>query len=103
MRAERRGAAVAVSVRDNGVGIRSDVLEHVFDPFVPSAPTTARRASLGIGLTLARSIAVLHGGTIEARSAGLGKGSEFTVRLPLLETAAQSAARAPSPTAPRWR
>ncbi|HXS80024.1 MAG TPA: ATP-binding protein [Gammaproteobacteria bacterium] len=84
LRAEQRGAHVVVSVRDNGAGIRADVLDHVFDPFVQGERSYSRsKGGLGIGLTLARSIVVLHGGTIEARSAGLGAGSEFVVRLPL--------------------
>ncbi|HEX7237619.1 MAG TPA: ATP-binding protein, partial [Gammaproteobacteria bacterium] len=85
VRAEQRGPHVVVSVRDNGAGIRADVLAHVFEPFVQGERSYTRsKGGLGIGLTLARSIVVLHGGTIEARSAGLGQGSEFLVRLPLL-------------------
>jgi PAS domain S-box-containing protein len=85
LRAEHRGPHVVVSVRDNGAGIRGEVLAHVFEPFVQGERSYTRsQGGLGIGLTLARSIVVLHGGTIEARSAGLGQGSEFLVRLPLL-------------------
>jgi len=92
LRAERRGSHVVVSVRDNGTGIRPDVLVRVFDPFVQGERSYNRsQGGLGIGLTLARSIVVLHGGTIEASSAGLGKGSEFTVRLPLLLPVVESA------------
>jgi PAS domain S-box-containing protein len=84
LRAEQRGADVVVSIRDNGAGIRADVLARVFEPFVQGERSYTRsKGGLGIGLTLARSIVVLHGGTIEARSAGLGQGSEFVVRLPL--------------------
>jgi PAS domain S-box-containing protein len=92
LRAERRDSHVSVCVRDNGVGIRSEVLAHVFEPFVQGERSYTRsQGGLGIGLTLARSIVVLHGGTIEARSPGLGHGSEFIVRLPLLPPLAQSA------------
>jgi PAS domain S-box-containing protein len=84
LRAEQSGAYVVVSVRDNGAGMRGDVLAHVFDAFVQGDRSYSRaKGGLGIGLTLARSIVALHGGTIEARSAGLGQGSEFIVRLPL--------------------
>jgi CheY-like chemotaxis protein len=93
MRAERGASEVIVSVRDNGAGIRADVLPNVFDPFVQGERSYNRsKGGLGIGLTLARSIVVLHGGAIEARSAGLGQGSEFVVRLPLPPAKAQSAA-----------
>ena len=89
LRAERRGADVIVSVRDNGTGIRAEVLPSVFDPFVQAERTYSRsQGGLGIGLTLARSIVALHGGSIEARSAGSGQGSEFVVRLPLLQPVA---------------
>jgi PAS domain S-box-containing protein len=91
LRGEQRGDHVVVSVRDNGAGIRSDVLAHVFDPFVQGERSYSRsKGGLGIGLTLARSIVALHGGTIEARSAGLGQGSEFVVRLPLPPPSAAS-------------
>ena len=76
-----QGAAV-VAVRDNGVGIPAASLPRVFDMFMQGA---ARRGEggLGIGLTLARTLAEMHGGGIEARSAGTGHGSEFVVRLPV--------------------
>jgi signal transduction histidine kinase/ActR/RegA family two-component response regulator len=91
--AHRRGANVVVSVRDNGAGMRAEVLARVFDPFVQGSRSYNRsQGGLGIGLTLARSIVELHGGGIEARSAGLGQGSELVVRLPLL----QADAAAPS-------
>jgi signal transduction histidine kinase/ActR/RegA family two-component response regulator len=91
LRAEQRGAHVVVSVRDNGAGIRSDLLEQVFEPFVQGERNYNRsKGGLGIGLTLARSIVALHGGTIEGRSAGLGLGSEFLVRLPLPQVSGQS-------------
>jgi CheY-like chemotaxis protein len=89
LRAERRGGAVVVSVRDNGAGIRSDVLPKIFDPFVQAERTYNRaHGGLGIGLTLVRSIVELHGGSVEAHSAGPGEGSELVVRLPLLDSAA---------------
>jgi PAS domain S-box-containing protein len=74
-------------VRDNGRGIEPDLLERIFDKFVQGR-TPLRRivGGLGVGLALARKIAELHGGSLEARSEGPGKGSEFTLRLALAET-----------------
>jgi PAS domain S-box-containing protein len=75
-----------VSVADNGIGISEESLHHLFDLFYQAQPPLESIASgLGIGLTLARRLIELHGGSIEARSDGLGKGSEFTVRLPLVK------------------
>jgi PAS domain S-box-containing protein len=81
------GVAI-VRVRDNGIGISSGLLPHVFDLFTQGARTLDRaQGGLGIGLTLVKRIVEMHGGTVEARSAGPGTGSEFTVRLPLLTRA----------------
>ena len=70
-------------VRDNGVGIDPQFLGAIFDPFT-QVPTGLDRAKggLGLGLTLVRALVELHGGTVEALSQGLGKGSDFRVRLP---------------------
>ena len=76
---------VVLSVRDNGIGIAPETLPHVFELFVQADHTTSKsQGGLGIGLTLAKNLTEMHGGTIEARSEGLGMGCEFTVRLPLL-------------------
>jgi signal transduction histidine kinase len=72
-----------VTVRDSGVGIARDMLERIFDPFVREFD--GRADGLGIGLTLARRLVTLHGGRIYARSDGPGRGSEFTIELPLLD------------------
>ncbi len=78
---------VVVSVSDSGVGIRPDALQSIFNMFMQADSSPKRRQNgLGIGLTIARSLVEMHGGTISARSEGLGKGSEFVVRLPLLHT-----------------
>jgi len=75
---------VVVSVKDTGIGIEPEMLPRLFDMFVQADSGRERRyGGLGIGLTLARSIVELHGGTICAASEGIAKGSEFTVRLPL--------------------
>jgi PAS domain S-box-containing protein len=76
--------AVAVSVRDTGIGIPPEKLAAVFDMFsqVDSALDRSQ-GGLGIGLTIVKRLVEMHGGSVEARSAGLGKGSEFVVRLPV--------------------
>jgi PAS domain S-box-containing protein len=76
---------VRVSVRDTGVGISSEVLPRIFDLFIQgdNAPRQPR-ASLGIGLTIVRHLVEMHGGTVSARSAGVRRGSEFVVTLPIL-------------------
>jgi len=72
-----------VRVRDAGIGIAEEMLPHVFDLFVQADDAMKRSASgLGIGLALVRMLVELHGGTVSAVSAGLGRGSEFEVRLP---------------------
>ena len=76
---------VVISVRDNGVGIPPDMLKQVFDMFLQVDASTSRsRGGLGIGLTLVKRLVHLHDGTVEARSDGLGRGSDFVVRLPIL-------------------
>jgi signal transduction histidine kinase len=80
----RDGTAALVSVRDNGIGIAPDLLPRVFELFAQGEQSLDRSgAGLGIGLTLVRSLVEMHGGSVEARSDGVGKGAEFTVRLPL--------------------
>jgi signal transduction histidine kinase/ActR/RegA family two-component response regulator len=74
---------VVICVKDNGVGIAPDKLPHVFDMFMCATRSTAQESGgLGLGLTLVARLVDLHGGTVEARSEGLGKGTEFIVRLP---------------------
>ena len=83
---EAQGSDVTVRVRDNGVGIAPHVLDGIFDLFAQGERTLDRsEGGLGIGLTLARRIVALHGGSIAARSDGPGKGAEFTVTLPRLD------------------
>jgi PAS domain S-box-containing protein len=76
------GLEAVTRVVDRGVGIPPDRLSSIFDLFSQAHPTS--EAGLGIGLALTRDLVLLQGGTIQARSEGLGKGSEFIVRLPLL-------------------
>jgi two-component system CheB/CheR fusion protein len=81
---EARREAI-ISVRDTGIGLAPDALETIFDLFTQMTHAPENSAGgLGIGLTLVRRVLELHGGRIEARSSGLGHGSEFIVRLPLL-------------------
>jgi PAS domain S-box-containing protein len=83
---ERIGDQVAIRVKDNGLGIASNMLSSVFDIFVQANNSlNCSQGGLGIGLTLVKSLVEMHGGTVEATSDGLGKGSEFTVRLPILQ------------------
>jgi PAS domain S-box-containing protein len=95
--AERAREEAVLRVRDNGVGIAPEILPQVFDMFMQIESSTDRsQGGLGIGLTLVRRLVEMHGGRIEARSAGPGKGSEFLVRLPALaEPAPESARKTP--------
>jgi signal transduction histidine kinase/CheY-like chemotaxis protein len=82
--AGREGNEVVFRVRDTGMGIPAELLPRVFDLFAQGDRSLARsEGGLGIGLTLVRGLVELHGGRVEAFSAGLGNGSEFVVRLPV--------------------
>jgi signal transduction histidine kinase/ActR/RegA family two-component response regulator len=75
--------SVVISVKDNGYGISEAALPHVFEMFYQgSDPRASPQAGLGIGLALAKSLVDMHGGTIDVASAGVDRGSEFTLRLP---------------------
>jgi two-component system CheB/CheR fusion protein len=106
--AEPAGEEVRIAVRDNGVGLAPELLPRVFDLFVQGDAALDRTlGGLGIGLTLVRAVAELHGGRIEARSAGTGRGSEFIVHLPArpaLESVEKSgASRGAEPRSGRLR
>jgi CheY-like chemotaxis protein len=90
--ATREGDSLAISVRDNGLGIPPEVLPHVFDLFVQGHADRGQ-GGLGIGLTLARKLVEMQGGTISARSEGPGRGSEFIVRLPISPVQPEGSAR----------
>jgi signal transduction histidine kinase len=109
--AHREDGEAVLRVRDTGIGIAPDMLPRVFDLFVQvDHAATRSQGGLGIGLTLVKNLVQMHRGTVEARSEGLGKGSEFTVRLPLTAlnqeepgggTSGQQALQAPPPSGHR--
>ncbi len=83
---ERAGGEAVIRVRDNGIGVAEGQLTRIFEMFLQVDSSLERSASgLGIGLTLVRTLVELHGGSVEAFSAGAGRGSEFVVRLPIVE------------------
>lgn len=93
----RDGEYAVARVRDNGIGMAPEMLPRVFDLFA-QAPVSLDRSQggLGIGLTLVRALIELHGGEVVADSEGLGRGSVFTVRLPIMKSAAPRADPAPA-------
>jgi signal transduction histidine kinase/ActR/RegA family two-component response regulator len=91
--------SVEVRVRDHGIGIASDDIQRIFEPFFQAGAGNRKggteRGGLGLGLALARSLIEGHGGGIAARSEGLGRGSEFSVTVPLSEGAASGVSSQP--------
>ena len=84
LKVEQEQDQAVIRIRDDGIGIPPDQLEKIFERFVQLEPSMERAASgLGIGLTLAKTLIELHGGSVAAASEGVGKGSEFTIRLRL--------------------
>jgi PAS domain S-box-containing protein len=100
--ARREGPEAVIRVRDDGPGIPAEMLPHIFDMFTQVDQTLTRsHGGLGIGLTLVKSLVEMHGGRVEAHSAGPGQGSEFAVRLPLAAGAgARAGARAEGASPP---
>lgn len=87
------GRLAVLTVRDTGVGISAPMLGRIFDVFTQAQISIDRsKGGLGLGLTLVRNLVCMHGGTVEARSEGVGRGSEFLVRVPLLAGAEGRAA-----------
>jgi signal transduction histidine kinase/CheY-like chemotaxis protein len=98
----REGGDAVIRVRDTGVGIPAEMLPRVFDLFTQVESSIARsQGGLGLGLPLVRSLVELHGGTVSAASDGLGRGSEFVVRLPVVAAPAQRPAPRPRPVKAR--
>ena len=90
--AQRHGSNVIIGVQDNGVGIAAEALPHVFDLFMQAAPSLDRsQGGLGIGLSLAQTLARMHGGQINATSPGVDLGSKFTLEIPIGLPAAYAA------------
>ncbi len=99
--AELQGSDVVVTVKDTGIGIPTDKLDSIFQMFSQVDQSLERsKSGLGIGLTLVKRLVELHGGSILAHSEGLGKGSEFIVRLPLLIESAKQVQEIPSEEPP---
>jgi len=95
LRAWREGRNLCVGITDNGIGIDAASMARIFGMFEQSGTVSGQISSgLGIGLSLSRQFAQMHGGDIEARSGGVGAGSEFTIRLPVI--CADDAADAPA-------
>ena len=91
------GDSAVLEVEDTGAGILPELRHKVFDLFVQGERTLDRaQGGLGIGLTLTRALVEMHGGTVEARSAGAGRGATFTIRLPRIPAPAATA-RPPKP------
>jgi PAS domain S-box-containing protein len=106
--AERKGGHVQVSVRDTGIGIPAEALGNIFDMFAQvDRPLERATGGLGIGLALVKGLVEMHGGTVTAASEGEGKGSTFTVTLPVLadlpDTAGKDAAPEPADRGPSRR
>jgi signal transduction histidine kinase/DNA-binding response OmpR family regulator len=90
-RVEVEERELVLEIADNGIGIRPEMLASIFEMFVQEEPRADRApGGLGLGLTLVRSLVTLHGGRVSAHSEGLGRGSTFTVRLPLPEPIAEA-------------
>jgi CheY-like chemotaxis protein len=93
------GDLAAIHIKDDGVGIDAEMLTRVFDLFAQVDRSLDRaQGGLGIGLTLVKNLVGLHGGTVEARSAGVDHGSEFIVRLPTIALTNASRKSKPSPS-----
>lgn len=80
---ERQDGHVQFCVRDSGVGMAPELLPHIFDLFWQAERPAGMQGGLGIGLALVRRLVEMHGGSVEAHSDGIGKGSKFTVQLPV--------------------
>ena len=92
LEAAQEGDSVAFHIRDSGIGIPEEAKASIFEMFKQLGAASERpQGGLGVGLTLVKKLVHMHGGTIEARSEGHRKGSEFIVRLPLLHAATESA------------
>jgi CheY-like chemotaxis protein len=105
VREEPERGAVAVTVRDTGVGMEPELLGRIFEPFIQADRSRDRQpGGLGLGLFLVKALVEMHGGSVEAASAGPGRGSEIELRLPVAPAREETAMTAPAPeTAARGR
>jgi PAS domain S-box-containing protein len=103
LKVESAGAFATISVSDDGRGIAAGDLENIFNLFMQGDNGRSDESGLGIGLTLARSLAELHGGALEARSPGPGQGSTFVLRLPAAQRPPMQDAEQPAPSAASGR
>jgi PAS domain S-box-containing protein len=97
--AARERSDVVVSIEDQGIGIPPEALSEIFEPFRQlNRSLESSNSGLGIGLTLVKRLAMLHGGSVEARSGGAGQGSQFVVRLPAMAGEPPSLAKSAAPS-----
>lgn len=102
LEAARAGEELTLVVRDDGIGISSEMMPRLFTLFAQAHPALERsEGGLGIGLALVRGLVQLHGGSVAVRSEGVGRGSEFTVRLPLGALSAATGLAVAAPVKPR--
>jgi len=98
------GARLQVRVRDTGIGLERETVPRIFRMFEQNAAASGQIASgLGIGLSLSREFAQMHGGSVTARSEGIGKGSEFVIELPVVSCMQEEALPVAAPAAPESR
>jgi CheY-like chemotaxis protein len=98
---EREGEQAVIRVRDNGIGIAAGDLPRIFEMFTQiDASVQPSESGLGIGLSLVKNVMEMHGGTVEGQSAGIGRGSEFVVRLPILVEPVEAPAPEPAVSEP---
>jgi PAS domain S-box-containing protein len=100
LRAAQEGGQIVISVSDNGIGMSADLIPRLFTPFTQARAAIDRsEGGLGLGLALVRGLITLHGGSVEARSAGPGCGTEIIVRLPATEPPVELESPVPEPPA----
>ena len=100
--ARQQGGMAVISVRDSGMEISAEMLPRVFEVFAQADRSTSRaQGGLGIGLSLVRSLVEMHGGSVEAQSAGPGQGSEFLIRLPVAQGTRRTATYPSEPDSTR--
>lgn len=98
VRTERERGSASIEISDTGKGISADLLPHIFERFRQGDSSSTRRyGGLGLGLTIAHQLVVMHGGAIEAQSEGAGRGSRFTVRLPIVALDTRASLQIPQP------